>query len=70
MATQSKPTFDEDSFDLIAHKKAATSHTQAKAHVKRIRLKVTVGRIIVTIAAFAVCALLYFMASTIAAGMF
>jgi len=60
------PTFDEDNFDLIEHKNAATATTQAKARVKRDRRKVSVGRIVVMLIAFVVCALLYIMASQIA----
>ena len=60
------PTFDEDDFDLIEHKNAATATTQAKARVRRDRRKVSVGRIIVMLLAFVVCALLYIMASQIA----
>jgi len=56
------PTFEEDNFDLIEHKNAATASTQAKARVKRDRRKVSVGRIVVMILAFIICALLYLMA--------
>jgi len=56
------PTFEEDDFDLIEHKNTATAKTKAKARVKRDRRKVSVGRLIIAIAAMAVCALLYFMA--------
>jgi len=56
------PTFEEDNFDLIEHKNKAAASTQAKARVKRDRRKVSVGRIVVMILAFAVCALLYLMA--------
>jgi len=61
-AAKDMPTFDEDDFDLIAHKNAATANTQAKARVKRDRRKVSVGRIVIMILAFVACALLYLMA--------
>ena len=59
------PTFDEDDFDLIEHKKEATSLTKAKARIKRDRRKLSVGRVIIWISAFALCALLYIMASAV-----
>jgi len=62
----SMPTFEEDNFDLIEHKNAATATTQAKARVKRDRRKVSVGRIIVMLLAFIVCTLLYLMARNVA----
>ena len=65
MEVQKNLTFDEDNFDLIAHKNAATAETQGKARVKRVRRKVTVGRIIVMMVAFVACALLYLMLSTV-----
>jgi len=60
------PAFDEDAFDLNEHKKAANTAAQTKAQVKRVRRKVALGRIIITILAFAVCALLWIMVSEIA----
>ena len=57
--------FDEDEFDLQAHKKAANTIAQAKAHAKNARRKVAVGRILIMLAAIAVCGLLWFMASMI-----
>jgi len=59
------PTFEEDHFDLIEHKNAATATTQAKARVKRDRRKVSVGRIVVMLLAFVVCALIYLMATNV-----
>jgi len=59
------PTFEEDDFDLIEHKNAATAKTQAKARIKRDKQKVSVGRIVVMLVAFALCAILYLMASHI-----
>ena len=57
--------FDEDDFDLAEHKKAANTVAQTKAHAKSVRRKVAVGRIIIMIAAIAVCGLLWFMVSMI-----
>ena len=65
MKMQNMPSFNEDDFDLIEHKNTATSLTQAKAREKRDRRKVSVGKIVVMLAAFAVCALLWIMASAI-----
>jgi len=59
------PAFDEDDFDLQEHKKAANTVAQTKAHAKSVRRKVAVGRIIIMIAAIAVCTLLWFMLSMI-----
>jgi len=58
-------TFDEDDFDLLEHKKAANTVAQAKAHAKSVRRKVAVGRVIIMVAAIAVCGLLWFMVSMI-----
>ena len=62
---QNQPAFDEDSFDLMEHKKAANTISQARAHEKRVRRKVVLGRIIIMILAMAVCGLLWMMASAI-----
>ena len=63
----SRPTFDEDAFDLIAHKKAASTETKVKAYRKRAHRKVAVGRIIVFVVALVVCIALYFMALNLTA---
>ena len=65
MKMQNMPSFNEDDFDLIAHKNAATSVTQAKAREKRDRRKISVGKIVVMLAAFAVCALIWIMLASI-----
>ena len=70
MKMQNMPSFNEDDFDLIEHKNAATSNTQAKARIKRDRRKVSIGRIVVMLVAFVVCALLYFMVSAIVGRIF
>jgi len=69
MKMQNMPSFNEDDFDLIAHKNAATTVAQAKAREKRDRRKVSVGRVVIMLAAFVLCALLWFMISSIV-GMF
>jgi len=61
----SPQTFDEDSFDLQEHKKAANTVTQAKAYAKSVRRKVAVGRFIIMVAAIAVCGFIWFMVSMI-----
>ena len=58
-------SFTEDDFDIEAHKNAATTSALTKAKVKRDRRITSVGKIIIGIAAFAVCALLWLMLSTI-----
>ena len=63
----SRPTFDEDDFDLIEHKKAASTETKAKAFKKRAHRNVAVGRIIVFVIALIVCVALYFMALNLTA---
>ena len=65
MNAHEDPSFNEDNFDLIAHKNAATTTAQAKAREKRDRRKISVGKIIVMLAAFVVCALLWIMASAV-----
>ena len=67
MERQDCPTFDEDAFDLIAHKKAVSTETKAKAFKKRAHRKIAVGRIIVFVVALVVCVALYFMATNITA---
>jgi len=57
--------FNEDNFDLQEHKKAANTIAQTKAYAKSARRKVAVGRIIIMVAAIAVCGLLWFMVSMI-----
>lgn len=57
--------FNEDDFDLTEHKKAANTAAQTKAHAKSVRRKVAIGRVIIMVAAIAVCGLLWFMVSMI-----
>ena len=67
MERHSRPTFDEDSFDLLEHKKAASTEIKAKAFKKRAHRKIAVGRIVVFFVALAVCIALYFMALNLTA---
>ena len=62
MNNHSRPTFDEDEFDLIEHKKAVSTEIKAKAYRKRAHRKIAVGRIVVFVVALIVCVALYFMA--------
>ena len=62
MNNHSRPTFDEDAFDLIEHKKAVSTEIKAKAFRKRAHRKIAVGRIVVFVLALVVCVALYFMA--------
>jgi len=59
-----KLTFDEDTFDINTHKKAATVATRKKARIKRNRRKIAVGKIVLTIAALMLAVLLYYFIST------
>jgi len=52
-------SFDEDSFDLNAHKKAADTVTREKARVKRVRRQVVVGKVVLAIVAFFVFILIF-----------
>ena len=54
--------FDEDAFDLEAHKKAADAVTKRKTRVKHIRRQVAIGKIMLAIAAIAIFFLIYSMA--------
>ncbi|MCL2839442.1 MAG: hypothetical protein FWE05_01610 [Defluviitaleaceae bacterium] len=63
--TQSKVMrFDEDSFDLSSHKKAADAVIREKVRKKRIRRQVTVGKAVMAIVAFLIFMLLFFVAVT------
>jgi hypothetical protein len=55
--------FDEDSFDLHAHKKAATAVTQEKARVKRVRRQVKYGKIMLAIVTIIIFFILFFVAA-------
>ena len=54
--------FDEDTFDLSAHKKAADAVTKRKSRFKRIRRQVVVGKVILAIIAVLIFFLIYYLA--------
>ena len=55
-------SFDEDTFDLSAHKKAAEAKTQKKSKFKRIHRQVIVGKAILAIVAILIFFLIYYLA--------
>jgi len=55
-------SFDEDTFDLSEHKKAADAVTREKARVKRVRRQLKVGKVILAVIAVIVCLLLSYVA--------
>jgi hypothetical protein len=55
--------FDEDSFDLAEHKKAADAVTREKARVKRVRRQVKYGKIILAVVTIIIFFLLFFIAA-------
>jgi len=55
--------FDEDTFDLTEHRKAADTVCREKARVRRIRRQLALGKIFLAIAAFAIFLLLYYIAA-------
>ena len=61
------PSFDEDSFDLSAHKKAADTVTREKAREKRSRRQVVLGKVLIAVLAFGIFFLLYYMATEVIA---
>ena len=59
-------SFIEDDFDLAffelqANKKTAHSKTREKARIKRVRLQLIFGRIVLAIAAFLIFFLIYYV---------
>jgi len=56
--------FDEDTFDLAAHKKAANELTKGKSQVKRIRRQVVIGKVLLAIAAIIIFFLIYRMVAS------
>jgi len=56
-------SFEEDSFDLAEHKKAADTVTRQKAHVKRVRRQVAIGKAVMAVAAFIIFLLLFIIAA-------
>lgn len=54
--------FDEDSFDLEEHKKAADKIIREKARDKRVRRQVKFGKIILAIVTIVIFFVLFFVA--------
>jgi hypothetical protein len=55
--------FDEDSFDLSEHKKAADAVTREKARVKRIRRQVRLGKIVIVVVTIIIFFALFLLAA-------
>ena len=52
--------FREDSFDILAHKRAAMEASRKKAEVVRAKRNITFGKGVLTIAALVLFVLLFF----------
>ncbi|MCL2225549.1 MAG: hypothetical protein FWB96_11340 [Defluviitaleaceae bacterium] len=63
MNTKSTMRFDEDSFDLAAHKKAADAVTREKARVSRVRKQVRRGKIILAVVMVVIFFALFYIAA-------
>ena len=53
--------FNEDTFDISAHKKAAMETSQKKARLERAKRNISLGKGILTIAALVVFILLFYV---------
>ena len=56
-------SFEEDSFDLATHKKAADAATREKARILRARRQVKFGKIMLAIVTIIIIIALYFVAA-------
>ena len=56
--------FEEDSFDLAAHKKAADAVTREKSRVKRVHRQVIVGKVMLALATVVIFYLIAHIAFT------
>ena len=56
--------FDEDNFDLAAHKKAADTVIREKSRIKRIHRHVAIGKILMAVAAVVIFFLVYYIIAT------
>ena len=56
-------SFEEDTFDLESQQNAADAQKRKKARIKRSRRKITLGKIILTLAALAISIALYYFIS-------
>ena len=65
MSINNKKTviFTEDTFDLEAYKEATNAKIREKARIKRIRRNITLGKIMLTISAFSISILIYYILS-------
>jgi len=57
-------SFEEDAFDLQAYKKAADATRREKARIKHIHRKITMGKVLLAIAALSISVVLYYLLST------
>jgi len=58
-------SFEEDTFDLQSYKEAADATRREKARIKRNRRKISVGKILLAIAALTVSIVLYYLLSVV-----
>jgi len=58
-------SFEEDTFDLQAYKKAADAKRREKARIKRIHRKISVGKVVLAIAALSISIVLYYFLSVL-----
>ena len=63
MNTKTSMRFDEDKFDLNAHKKAAEEVTREKARISHMRKQVRRGKIIVAVVTILAFFLLFYLAA-------
>jgi hypothetical protein len=55
--------FDEDSFDLTEHKRAADAIIREKARISRVRRQVKIGKIILAVVTIIIFFILFFVAA-------
>jgi len=58
-------SFEEDTFDLESYKKAANASRREKARIKRNRRRITVGKVLLAIAALSISVVLYYLLSVV-----
>jgi hypothetical protein len=56
-------SFEEDTFDLESQQNAAGAQKRKKARIKRSRRRITVGKIVLALAALAISIALYYLVS-------
>ena len=57
------PSFDEDSFNLDEHKKAASAYARVTARAVRVRRRIGVAKVLLVIALFAAGYGIYYLAT-------